>query len=140
MFWVLGVVSVLVSVLTTTLCRQGGHSFVAAQQPLLPTLEPSAHVAAEAPAAKTSTLTNAVSLPTKAIRGPFAASGGGEGGAPSRQGEALSGRQAIALCPVVNSLWSHAPMATGRRPSHTQRLTSDLWERTAPELAELCRV
>ena len=46
---------------------------MAAQQPLLPTLEPSAHVAAEAPAAKTSTITNAVSLPTKAIRGPFAA-------------------------------------------------------------------
>ena len=48
--------------------RQGGHSSVAAQQPLLPVLEPSAHVAAEAPAANTSTTTNAVSLPTKAIR------------------------------------------------------------------------
>ena len=57
----------------TFVTRQGGHSSVAAQQPLLPTLEPSAHVAAEAPAAKTSTITNAVSLPTKAIRGPFAA-------------------------------------------------------------------
>jgi len=57
----------------TFVTRQGGHSSVAAQQPLLPTLEPSAHVAAEAPAAKTSTITNAVSLPTRAIRGPFAA-------------------------------------------------------------------
>ena len=47
--------------------RQGGHSCVAAQQPLLPGLEPSAHVAAEAPAAKTSTSTHAVSLPTKAM-------------------------------------------------------------------------
>ena len=49
------------------LIRQGGHSCVAAQQPLLPGLEPSAHVAAEAPAAKTSTSTHAVSLPTKAM-------------------------------------------------------------------------
>ena len=43
--------------------QHGGHLFVAAQQPLLPGLEPSAHVAAEAKiAAKTS-----MSLPTRAI-------------------------------------------------------------------------
>ena len=53
---------------TTIEERQGGHASVTAQQPLLPVLEPSAHVAAEAPAANTSTTTNAVSLPTKAIR------------------------------------------------------------------------
>ena len=46
---------------------QGGHSFVAAQQPLLPTLEPSSHVVAEAPAAKTKTITNAASLRPEAI-------------------------------------------------------------------------
>ena len=40
---------------------------MAAQQPLLPTLEPSSHVAAEAPAAKTKTITNAASLRPKAI-------------------------------------------------------------------------
>ena len=48
----------------TALARHGGggHSFVAAQQPLLPGLEPSAHVPAEAQtAAKTST--SAMSLP-----------------------------------------------------------------------------
>ena len=50
----------------TDLAMQGGHSFVAAQQPLLPGLEPSAHVAApEAPAAKT--ITNAASLRPEAI-------------------------------------------------------------------------
>ena len=43
-------------VCTTARTQQGGHSFVAAQQPLVPGLEPSAHVAAEErPAAKTST-------------------------------------------------------------------------------------
>ena len=31
----------------TTVITHGGHSFVAAQQPLLPGLEPSAHVRAE---------------------------------------------------------------------------------------------
>ena len=40
---------------------------MAAQQPLLPTLEPSSHVVAEAPAAKTKTITNAASLRPKAI-------------------------------------------------------------------------
>ena len=49
----------------TDSATQGGHSFVAAQQPLLPGLEPSAHVAAEAPAAKT--ITNAASLRPEAI-------------------------------------------------------------------------
>ena len=48
------------------MARHGGHSFVAAQQPSLPGLEPSAHVAAEAQTAKTSTR-NAVSLPARAI-------------------------------------------------------------------------
>ena len=44
-----------------------GHSSVAAQQPLLPGLEPSAHAPAEAQTvAKTSTI-NAVSLQTRAM-------------------------------------------------------------------------
>jgi len=46
--------------------RHGGHSFVAAQQPSSPGLEPSAHVTAEAQTAKTSTR-NAVSLLARAI-------------------------------------------------------------------------
>ena len=43
----------------TTVITHGGHSFVAAQQPLLPGLEPSAHVPAEGapPASITVTLT-----------------------------------------------------------------------------------
>ena len=48
--------------LPTIVHTHGGHSFVAAQQPLLPGLEPSAHVAAEAQAAAKTSTRNAVRL------------------------------------------------------------------------------
>ena len=48
--------------LPTAVHTHGGHSFVAAQQPLLPGLEPSAHVAAEAQAAAKTSTRNAVRL------------------------------------------------------------------------------
>ena len=46
----------------TEVIMHAGHSFVAAQQPLLPGLEPSAHFAAEAQAAAKTSTRNAVRL------------------------------------------------------------------------------
>ena len=47
---------------STAVTTHGGHSFVAAQQPLLPGLEPSAHAPAEAQAAAKTSTRNAVRL------------------------------------------------------------------------------
>ena len=49
-------------VVATISYMHGGHSSVAAQQPLLPGLEPSAHFAAEAQAAAKTSTRNAVRL------------------------------------------------------------------------------
>jgi len=46
----------------TALTMHGGHLFVAAQQPLVPGLEPSAHFAAEAQAAAKTRTRNAATL------------------------------------------------------------------------------
>ena len=64
----------------------------------------------------------------------------GELSMPSAYERALVHPLPASSLEIVRSRGAARMATAGRRPSHTQRLTSDLWARTAPELAELCRV